>query len=55
MRDMLLNDCKNEKDEKDKKDTKKDDKKKDDDKMKIDDGPDEDGFILVKKGKKKGF
>ena len=44
-----------EKDEKDKKDTKKDDKKKDDDKMKIDDGPNEDGFILVKKGKKKGF
>ena len=44
--------------EEDEKDEKKEDKKetkKDDDKMKIDDGPDEDGFILVKKGKKKGF
>ena len=43
-----------EKEEK-KKETKKEDKnKKKDDKMEID-GPDEDGFIEIKKGKKKGF
>ena len=45
-----------EEDEKEEKDKKKDekDKNKDDDKMKIDE-PDEDGFIVVKKGKKKGY
>ena len=40
-------------DEEDKKEDKKENKKEDD-KMKIDE-PDEEGFILVKKGKKKGF
>ena len=39
--------------EEDKKEDKKENKKEDD-KMKIDE-PDEEGFILVKKGKKKGF
>ena len=46
-----------EKEEGNKKEDKKEDKiedKKEDDKMKIDE-PDDDGFILVKKGKKKGF